>query len=154
MFEVRVEADFAAAHFLKDYHGKCENLHGHNYKVFAHARGKELDDGGMLLDFGILKGALRTVVKILDHTNLNDLTENGELVFKNNPSAERIAMWIFKQLKIQLKSLETEADCPTLKDNEKVEKEIIAEKAKNAAELLYAIDVFETETSRARYCVE
>ena len=120
MFEVRVEADFAAAHFLKDYHGKCENLHGHNYKVFAHARGKELDDGGMLLDFGILKGALRTVVKILDHTNLNDLTENGELVFKNNPSAERIAMWIFKQLKIQLKSLETEADCPTLKDNEKV----------------------------------
>ena len=154
MFEVRVEADFAAAHFLKDYHGKCENLHGHNYKVFAHARGKELDDGGMLLDFGILKGALRTVVKNLDHTNLNDLTENGELVFKNNPSAERIAMWIFKQLKIQLKSLETEADCPTLKDNEKVEKEIIANKAKNAAELLYAIDVFETETSRARYCVE
>ena len=108
----------------------------------------------MLLDFGILKGALRTVVKILDHTNLNDLTENGELVFKNNPSAERIAMWIFKQLKIQLKSLETEADCPTLKDNEKVEKEIIAKKAKNAAKLLYAIDVFETETSRARYCVE
>lgn len=154
MFEVRVEADFAAAHFLKDYHGKCENLHGHNYKVFAHARGKELDDGGMLLDFGILKGALGTVVKILDHTNLNDLTENGELVFKNNPSAERIAMWIFQQLKIQLKSLETEADCPTLKDNEKVEKEIIAKKAKNAAELLYAIDVFETETSRARYCVE
>lgn len=154
MFEVRVEADFAAAHFLKDYHGKCEKLHGHNYKVFAHARGKELDDGGMLLDFGILKGALRTVVKILDHTNLNDLTENGELVFKNNPSAERIAMWIFQQLKIQLKSLETEADCPTLKDNEKVKKEIIAKKAKNAAELLYAIDVFETETSRARYCVE
>ena len=154
MFEVRVEADFAEAHFLKDYHGKCENLHGHNYKVFAHARGKELDDGGMLLDFGILKGALGTVVKILDHTNLNDLTENGELVFKNNPSAERIAMWIFQQLKIQLKSLETEADCPTLKDNEKIEKEIIAKKAKNAAELLYAIDVFETETSRARYCVE
>ena len=150
MFEVRVEADFAAAHFLKDYHGKCENLHGHNYKVFAHARGNELDDGGMLLDFGILKGAC----KILDHTNLNDLTENGELVFKNNPSAERIAMWIFNKLKIQLENLATEVDSPTLKDNEKVEKEIMAKKAKNAANLLYAIDVFETETSRARYCVE
>ena len=106
MFEVRVEADFAAAHFLKDYHGKCENLHGHNYKVYAHARGTELDEGGMLLDFGILKGALRSVCKILDHTNLNDLTENGELVFKNNPSAERIAFWIFNQLKKQLKELE------------------------------------------------
>lgn len=154
MFEVRVEADFAAAHFLKDYHGKCENLHGHNYKVFAHAKGKELDDGGMLLDFGILKGTLRSVCKILDHTNLNDLTENGELVFKNNPSAERIAMWIFNKLKIQLENLATEVESPTLKDNEKVEKEIIAKKAKNAANLLYAIDVFETETSRARYCVE
>ena len=48
MFEVRVEADFAAAHFLQDYHGKCENLHGHNYKVYAHAKGNELDAGGML----------------------------------------------------------------------------------------------------------
>ena len=41
MFETRVEADFAAAHFLQDYHGKCENLHGHNYKVYAYARGEE-----------------------------------------------------------------------------------------------------------------
>ena len=72
MFETRVEADFAAAHFLQDYHGKCENLHGHNYKVFAHARGEELDEGGMLLDFTILKGKLREVCKKLDHTNLND----------------------------------------------------------------------------------
>ena len=138
MFEVRVEADFAAAHFLKDYHGKCENLHGHNYKVYAHARGTELDEGGMLLDFGILKGALRSVCKILDHTNLNDLTENGELVFKNNPSAERIAMWIFNQLKIQLKELETEADCPTLKDNEKVEKAMVSEEVKPTARIFIA----------------
>ncbi|MEE0999241.1 MAG: hypothetical protein UIH41_06230, partial [Treponemataceae bacterium] len=71
-----------------------------------------------------------------------------------NPSAERIAMWIFNKLKIQLENLATEVESPTLKDNEKVEKEIIAKKAKNAANLLYAIDVFETETSRARYCVE
>ena len=50
MFEVRVTADFSAAHFLRDYNGKCENLHGHNYKVYAHVRGTELDRGGMLLD--------------------------------------------------------------------------------------------------------
>ena len=51
MFEVRVTADFAAAHFLRDYNGKCENLHGHNYKVYAHVKGPELNEGGMLLDF-------------------------------------------------------------------------------------------------------
>ena len=98
MFEVRVESDFAAAHFLKDYHGKCENLHGHNYAVFAHARGTQLDDGGMLLDFGILKTALRSVCKKLDHSNLNDLYENGQSVCNNNPSAERIAKWIFEKM--------------------------------------------------------
>ena len=59
MFEVRVEADFAAAHFLKDYNGKCENLHGHNYRVFAHVRGNNLNEGGMLLDLLLLKDALR-----------------------------------------------------------------------------------------------
>ena len=72
MFEVRVTADFAAAHFLKDYNGKCENLHGHNYKVYAHVRGNKLNEGGMLLDFTKLKSALRLVCKNLDHTNLND----------------------------------------------------------------------------------
>ncbi|MCQ2982045.1 MAG: 6-carboxytetrahydropterin synthase QueD [Treponemataceae bacterium] len=132
MYEVRVEADFAAAHFLKDYHGKCENLHGHNYQVFAHARGSELDEGGMLLDFTQLKGALRAVCKKVDHTNLNDLVDEktGALVFKNNPSAERIATWIFHQIEQQL-----EADPAT----------------RGTARLLYAVDVFETPTSRARY---
>ena len=51
MFEVRVQADFSAAHFLKDYNGKCENLHGHNYKVFAHVKGEVLNEGGMLPAF-------------------------------------------------------------------------------------------------------
>ncbi len=125
MFEVRVEADFAAAHYLKDYHGKCENLHGHNYSVFAHARGTELDEGGMLIDFGELKKALRSVCKSLDHTHLNELEENGELVFNHNPSAERIAKYIFGKIK---------------------------ELLPNAP--LYAVDVFETPTSRARYIAE
>lgn len=124
MFEVRVEADFAAAHFLKDYHGKCENLHGHNYKVYAHARGKSLDEGGMLLDFSQLKTALRAVCKTLDHTNLNDLD-----VFKQNPSAERIAMYIYEQLQNQL----------------------ILQGLSKEAKKICAIDVFETPTSRARY---
>jgi 6-pyruvoyltetrahydropterin/6-carboxytetrahydropterin synthase len=129
MFEVRVEADFAAAHFLQDYHGKCENLHGHNYKVYAHAKGDELDNGGMLLDFGVLKNSLRNVCKILDHTNLNDLEENGKSVFNQNPSAERIAKFIFNKVKEDL-------------SNSGWNKH---------SEYLYAVDVFETPTSRARY---
>lgn len=123
MFEVRVEADFAAAHFLNDFHGKCERLHGHNYQVFAHARGEKLDAGGMLLDFGILKKELRSICKELDHSHLN---ENA--FFKNNPSAERIALYIFQKLEEKLKNYSDEI-----------------------ASLLFAIDVFETPTSRARY---
>ena len=129
MFEVRVESDFAAAHFLQDYHGKCENLHGHNYKVYVHAKGNELDAGGMLLDFGVLKNSLRNVCKILDHTNLNDLQENGKSVFNQNPSAERIAKFIF----------------------DKVKEDLSNSGWNKHSQFVYAVDVFETPTSRARY---
>ena len=133
MFEVRVTADFAAAHFLRDYNGKCENLHGHNYKVYAHVRGPELNEGGMLLDFSKLKAALRQVCKELDHTNLNDLS-----VFDQNPSAERIAMYIYDGI---IENLKKEGlDLSYQKDKK--------------TPALFAVDVFETETSRARYRVD
>lgn len=126
MYEIRVEADFAAAHFLRDYHGKCENLHGHNYKVYAHVRGANLDEGGMLLDFTQIKKTLRNVCELLDHKNLNDFD-----YFDQNPSAERIATFIAEKI---LESI------PELKD-------------KNGTHL-HAIDVFETDTSRARYILD
>ncbi len=133
MFEVRVTADFAAAHFLRDYNGKCENLHGHNYKVYAHVRGNKLNEGGMLIDFSKLKGALREVCKQLDHTNLNDMQ-----VFDQNPSAERIAMYIFDGIVSVLKN--EGIDLTYQKDSD--------------SPYLYCVDVFETETSRARYSIE
>lgn len=132
MFEVRVEADFAAAHFLRDYNGKCENLHGHNYKVYAHVRGEVLNEGGMLLDFSKLKTALRSVCKKIDHTNLNDLE-----IFDQNPSAERIAMYIYDGI---------------LEEIKKEGLDISYQKDKKEP-VLFAVDVFETETSRARYSV-
>ena len=125
MYEVCVESEFAAAHFLADFHGKCENLHGHNYRVKAYVRGNDLDEGGMLLDFGVLKAALCEVCKGLDHVHLNDVEENGISVFKNNPSAERIAFYIFSRL----------GNALPLTD--KVQ--------------LYAVDVFETPKNCARY---
>ena len=132
MYEVRVTADFAAAHFLRDYNGKCENLHGHNYKVYAHVRGEQLNEGGMLLDFSKLKTALREICKLLDHTNLNDMN-----VFDQNPSAERIANFIYKRI-VELLRIEGQhlSYSPGKKDA-----------------WLWAVDVFETDTSRARYAV-
>ncbi|MDE6350516.1 MAG: 6-carboxytetrahydropterin synthase QueD [Treponemataceae bacterium] len=128
MYEVRVTAEFAAAHFLRDYHGKCERLHGHNYTVYAHVRGAELDAGGMLMDFAVLKGALKTVAGSLDHTNLND-----NPAFAQNPSAERIARFIYDRL------------CAVLAEQG------IDVRGKNGGAVLCAVDVFETATSRARY---
>lgn len=132
MYEVRVEADFAAAHFLRDYHGKCENLHGHNYKVYAHVSGEKLNEGGMLLDFTYLKAALRDVCKELDHTNLND-----NPVFDQNPSAERIAEYIYNRILAKLREIYN-LDLSTNSPN---------------GVKLCAVDVFETETSRARYTI-
>lgn len=93
MYTIRVEADFAAAHYLTEYHGKCERLHGHNYLVRAYASGSQLDKAGMLCDFGDLKGRLRDVCSTLDHTSLNDVP-----AFASSPSAERIAHYIFDEM--------------------------------------------------------
>jgi 6-pyruvoyltetrahydropterin/6-carboxytetrahydropterin synthase len=122
MYAGRVEADFAAAHFLSHYHGKCENLHGHNYRVRLYVRGDTLDCGGMLADFAALKQCLKTALDPLDHTNLNDME-----VFMRNPSAERIARYIFEQVE---KALPTYGIKP---------------------ELLHAVEVFETPVNMARY---
>lgn len=100
-YSVRVEGDFAAAHFLVNYHGKCENLHGHNYKVFLHMEGEDLDEGGMLCDFGVMKKSLKEVLNRLDHQNLNDL----ETFKDGRPSAERIARYIFEETALLLAPL-------------------------------------------------
>ncbi|MDR2480796.1 MAG: 6-carboxytetrahydropterin synthase QueD [Spirochaetaceae bacterium] len=101
MYHVRVESDFAAAHFLSGYRGNCEKLHGHNYRVRLWARGGSLDGSGMLADFTVLKGTLRKVCAALDHSNLND-----NPVFENSPSAERIARYIFDQVVQSLPEME------------------------------------------------
>lgn len=117
MYTIRVEATFAAAHYLTEYHGKCEHLHGHNYLVRAFASGTELDSSGMLVDFGVIKGHLRSVCDNLDHTCLNDNS-----AFASSPSAERIARYIFDEIH-----------------------------KLDPAMPITALEVFETNTSMARY---
>jgi 6-pyruvoyltetrahydropterin/6-carboxytetrahydropterin synthase len=100
MYEVSVDETFAAAHKLRNYRGKCENLHGHNYKVRVTLAGKELDSTGLLYDFVHLKQAIQGVIRSLDHTYLNELPPFDVV----NPSAENIARYIYDQTARQLPS--------------------------------------------------
>ncbi len=89
MYELKVLARFAAAHQLKMVTEKCENLHGHNWKIEFFVAGKELTSG-VLVDFGIIKKRLNDIIDTLDHRFLNELP-----AFKNaNPSSEQIAKYI------------------------------------------------------------
>ncbi len=91
MYEVTVEDTFAAGHYLRNYKGKCENPHGHNYKVRVTLRGAELDHAGLLLDFKDLKEVMKHVIDRLDHQMLNDVEPFTVL----NPSAENLAKYFF-----------------------------------------------------------
>jgi 6-pyruvoyltetrahydropterin/6-carboxytetrahydropterin synthase len=123
MFEVTVEAGFSSGHYLRNYQGKCENPHGHNYRVLVTLAGQELDQTGLLLDFKLLKNLLRPVVDRLDHQMINDLEPFTEL----NPSAENLARYFFVQTAEQLR--EMTAGRVRVKD----------------------CTIFETDTSFARY---
>ena len=98
MYEVTVEAGFSSGHFLRNYRGKCENPHGHNYKVRVTLRGKDLDQAGLLLDFKQLKQVMRPVIDRLDHQMLNDIEPFKVL----NPSAENIAKYFYDAAKGRL----------------------------------------------------
>ena len=100
MFEVSVEQTFAAGHALRNYHGKCENVHGHNYRVQITVAGEQLDSTGLLVDFIELKRLMGNVVDYLDHRFINDLPPFDVL----NPSAENIAKYFHDQVREGLDS--------------------------------------------------
>ncbi len=122
MFKLKVEDHFSSAHYLRNYGGSCENLHGHNWKVELVVEGFKLNPSDILIDFKILKKFLKDVLSELDHKLLNDLP-----YFQNtNPSSERIAEYIFKKMKEKL------SDYPDVKVKE--------------------VTVYETEKASATYC--
>ena len=98
MFEISVEHSFAAGHALRGYKGKCENVHGHNYKVQVMVTGPELNSIGLLMDFVELRGAIKALVERLDHRFLNDLSPFDQL----NPSAENLAKYFADTLSSQV----------------------------------------------------
>jgi 6-pyruvoyltetrahydropterin/6-carboxytetrahydropterin synthase len=101
MYEVTVEDSFAAGHYLRDYKGKCENPHGHNYKVRVTLTGPTLDKAGLLLDFKDLKEVMKHVIDRLDHQMLNEIEPFTAL----NPSAENLAKYFYDQTNGRLKSI-------------------------------------------------
>jgi len=98
MYELKIISHFAAAHRLRDFHGACENLHGHNWKIEVYVQGKELGRDGILCDFKVIKEKTEKILKQLDHTYLNELSFFKE----QNPSSENIAKFIFYALSKEL----------------------------------------------------
>ena len=100
MYEVTVEDSFAAGHYLRNYRGKCENPHGHNYKVRVTLAGEQLDKAGLLIDFKDLREVMKHVIDRLDHRMINDLEPFTVL----NPSAENLAKYFFDEANSRLRS--------------------------------------------------
>ena len=123
MYEVTVEDTFAAGHYLRNYKGKCENPHGHNYKIRVTLAGNELDRAGLLLDFKDLRDVMKHVIDRLDHQMINDIQPFTEL----NPSAENLAKYFYDETNGSLRS------------------------STNGRVWVKTVTVFETDTTTATY---
>jgi 6-pyruvoyltetrahydropterin/6-carboxytetrahydropterin synthase len=123
MYEVTVEDTFAAGHYLRNYKGKCENPHGHNYKIRVTLAGAELDKAGLLLDFKDLKDIMKQAIDRLDHQMINEIEPFTVL----NPSAENLSKYFFDETNARLSTVT------------------------NGRVRVKDVTVFETETTTARY---
>ncbi|MGH9837100.1 MAG: 6-carboxytetrahydropterin synthase QueD [Blastocatellia bacterium] len=124
MHEVMIEMGFSSAHALRGYQGKCENTHGHNYRVEIYVRGQRLNHIGLLIDFKDLKAATRKVVDYLDHKNINELPPFDVEV---NPSAEEMAVFFLHEVGRQV-------------NDDRVQ--------------VYKVRVWETDTCAATYTID
>ena len=123
MYEVTVEDTFAAGHYLRNYKGKCEKPHGHNYKIRVTLAGAELDKAGLLLDFKDLKDVMKHAIDRLDHQMINDIEPFTVL----NPSAENLSKYFYDETNARLKDVT------------------------NGRVRVKDVTVFETDTTTARY---
>ena len=124
MFELKVRTHFSAAHKILEHMGKCQNLHGHNWNIEVTVQAPELNRIGLAVDFSDLKNTLKEVIAPLDHVYLNELPQFATV--ENNPTAERIASYIFSQMTGRLRVLAPHAQ-------------------------VKRVDVYETDTCSASY---
>lgn len=114
MYELMVETQFSSAHQLRGYMGKCENLHGHNWRVQVVVQSEKLNEIGLAIDFHDLKRITNEFVSTLDHTILNEVFPFTEL----NPSSENIAKWIFDSVKKKVRGNDIDIASVTVWESE------------------------------------
>ena len=107
MYEISVEQDFDAAHFLRGYQGKCESVHGHRFRVVVKVKSSVVNEIGIAYDFVELKGHLRDILSRFDHTCLNDIPPFDKI----NPSSENIATTIYNELQPRLAAAPVAVSC-------------------------------------------
>ena len=95
MYELKVVTHFAAAHQLTMVGAKCENMHGHNWKIEVYVTGEKLDQAGVLMDFGVVKKHVAEIMALLDHKYLNEL----DYFQHDQPSSENIAYFVAQELR-------------------------------------------------------
>ena len=114
-YTLKILADFASAHTLRDYPGACARMHGHNWKVEVEVVAEQLDEVGMGVDFKVIKKATRDIADRLDHRYLNDLEPFSRI----NPTAENIAAYFHRELSAQLNSPGIRVHAVTLWETER-----------------------------------
>ena len=114
MYDLMIESQFSSAHQLRGYKGKCEALHGHNWRVQITVSSDNLNDIGIMVDFHELKDISGEVISSLDHSFLNDVFPFTEI----NPSSENIAKWIFDSMKKKIDSKLCDVSSVTVWENE------------------------------------
>jgi 6-pyruvoyltetrahydropterin/6-carboxytetrahydropterin synthase len=122
MYILTVEDSFSSAHQLRGYKGKCENIHGHNWKIVVELSGEKLNDIGILIDFHEIKAILKNILSLLDHTNINDISPFDTI----NPSSENLSQYIYDELTLRLESTTEEVSA-------------------------HSVTVWESDTSRCTY---
>ena len=130
MYRLSIKSEFSAAHNLRGYKGKCENLHGHNWKVEAVISAQEVDKQGLVVDFHEIKIILKEILEELDHKYLNGLT----YFKKNNPTSENLAKYIYDKISNHLPA------CPGK-----------AKRARVAGYQLKEVTVWESDNCSAAY---
>ena len=109
-YTLKILTDFAAAHYLRNYEGVCNRLHGHNWKVEVQVVARQLDEVGMGVDFKVIKDATKSLIGRLDHYNLNDQPPFDRI----NPTAENIAAYLYSELSRTLNTETVKVDAITL----------------------------------------
>lgn len=114
MYDLMIESQFSSAHRLRGYKGKCEALHGHNWRVQITVSSDNLNEIGIVVDFHELKDIAGEVISSLDHSFLNEVFPFTEI----NPSSENIAKWIFDSMKKKIDSKLCNISSVTVWENE------------------------------------